>query len=424
VLLIAPALWNGFPLLQYDTGGYLARWFEGYLVPSRPGMYGLILLAGAWGNFWPVLIAQAAVTVWVLHLVLRAHGFARPWILLGVVTTLSVFTTLPWLSAILLTDILCGLGVLALYLVLARADDLRRAERWGLIALIAVAGATHSATYAVFLALLACAVIWHTQAGSPVTLKRLRNGAIALALGAVMTFAANFAVSGTIAWTPGGAALSFGRMLQDGIVTRYLNDRCPDPRFRLCDYRDELPLDADMFFWGNPIFIKLGRFAGLGREMQTIAIESLTAYPLLQLKSVVLDTGRQIVDVRSGEGVLNSIWHTYAIIERYTPWATPQMKAAHQQRGDISFTAINTLHYPLALLAILALPGILIVLRQRRFAAVRDMALMMVLAVLANAAICGVFSNPHDRYGARVVWLASLTVLVAALTALRPAKHG
>ena len=28
-LLIAPAVWNGFPLLQYDTGGYLAPWYEG-----------------------------------------------------------------------------------------------------------------------------------------------------------------------------------------------------------------------------------------------------------------------------------------------------------------------------------------------------------------------------------------------------------
>jgi hypothetical protein len=25
LLLQAPAVWNGFPLLQYDTGGYLAR---------------------------------------------------------------------------------------------------------------------------------------------------------------------------------------------------------------------------------------------------------------------------------------------------------------------------------------------------------------------------------------------------------------
>src|SRR5476651_2197482 len=35
VILLAPALWNRFSLLEYDTGGYLARWFEGYLVPSR-----------------------------------------------------------------------------------------------------------------------------------------------------------------------------------------------------------------------------------------------------------------------------------------------------------------------------------------------------------------------------------------------------
>ena len=35
-LLIAPALWNGFPLLQYDTGGYLARWYEGTWCRAAP----------------------------------------------------------------------------------------------------------------------------------------------------------------------------------------------------------------------------------------------------------------------------------------------------------------------------------------------------------------------------------------------------
>ena len=40
-LLLAPALWNSYPLLQYDTGGYLARWYEGYLVPSRSTVFGL-----------------------------------------------------------------------------------------------------------------------------------------------------------------------------------------------------------------------------------------------------------------------------------------------------------------------------------------------------------------------------------------------
>ena len=37
----------------------------------------------------------------------------------------------------------------------------------------------------------------------------------------------------------------------------------------------ELPRNADAWFWGNPVFIKLGRFAGLGDEMGRIALESL-----------------------------------------------------------------------------------------------------------------------------------------------------
>jgi hypothetical protein len=31
------------------------------------------------------------------------------------------------------------------------------------------------------------------------------------------------------------------------------------------------------------------------------------------------------------------------------------------------------------------------------------------VAILANAFICGVLSGPHDRYGARIVWIATLT---------------
>jgi hypothetical protein len=204
-------------------------------------------------------------------------------------------------------------------------------------------------------------------------------------------------------------------------VARYLDDHCPDPRFKLCSYRAELPRDADEFFWGNSVFDRLGRFAGLGKEMETIALESAIAYPGLQLKSVIEDTARQLIEVRTGEGVLNSIWHTYAIIKKFIPWAVPAMQAARQQRGDLHVEPLNVLHYPLALLALAALPTLLL-LRAARFAAVRELAAAISFAVLANATICGVFSNPHDRYGARIVWLAGLTALLAIVTAIRPPK--
>jgi len=42
------------------------------------------------------------------------------------------------------------------------------------------------------------------------------------------------------------------------------------------------------------------------------------------------------------------------------------------------------------------------------------LAATVALAMLGNAFICGVISGPHDRYGARLVWLATFTVLIAA----------
>jgi hypothetical protein len=416
-LLSAPAIWNRFPLLQYDTGGYLARWYEPYLVPSRAVAYGLILNAGAPLSFWPVMLGQSALTVWVVALIMRVHGLGgRPGLLAGIVAALSIFSTLPWLTSILLTDIFAGLAVLALYLLLLRANELSGREQAGLVALVAVSVATHSATIAVLLMLLAGAALLSLAAPSRLPRRRLGIGVLAIALGAALVFAANATVTKRLTWTPGGFALSFGRMLQDGIVKKYLDEHCPQARLVLCAYKDDLPRDADEWFWGSPLFDKLGRFAGLDAEMERIALASLAEYPLLQIKTAAIATARQLIDVRTGEGVVNSIWHTYGIIERYRPGLTADMRAARQQRGEIDFTIINRVHYPVALAGLLLLPligGYL--LGRRDVSEIGELATACLLALLANAFICGTLSNPHDRYGARLIWLAVTAAAVAAV---------
>jgi len=416
-LLSAPAIWNRFPLLQYDTGGYLARWYEPYLVPSRAVAYGLILNAGATLSFWPVVLGQCALTVWVIALIMRVHGLGgRPGLLAGIVAALSVFSTLPWLTSILLTDIFAGLAVLALYLLLLRANDLSGREQAGLVTLIAVAVATHSATIAVLLMLLAGAALLSLAAPGRLPRRRLGNGALAVALGAALVFAANATVTKRLIWTPGGFALSFGRMLQDGIVKKYLDEHCPQARLVLCAYKDQLPRDADEWFWGSPLFDKLGRFAGLDAEMERIALASLAEYPLLQIKTAAIATARQLIDVRTGEGVVNSIWHTYGIIERYRPGLIPDMRAARQQRGEIDFTVINRVHYPVALACLLLLPLIGgYVLRRKDMSAIGELVTVCLFALLANAFVCGTLSNPHDRYGARLIWLAVTAAVIAAV---------
>ena len=427
LLLLTPALWNGFPLLEYDTGGYLARWYEGTLEVSRSTVYGLFLVVLARPDFWPAVIVQSGLTVWVIALVLRAQGLGgRPIVLLVTIGVLSLTTTLPWLAGVLLTDVFAGLGVLALYLLVLRGDTLAAWERVGLIVLVAFSAASHSATLVLLLGLLAVAfavsLVWRRL----IPLAGLARGAASLVLGAVMLLAANYAVAGRLAWTPGGIALSFGRMLQDGIVARFLAEHCPDSRFRLCEHQAELPRTADEFFWGESIFDRLGRFDGLGQEMRTIVIESLKAYPLWQIEAALVASSRQLLKVASGEGVLASIWHTHGMIEHFEPSALPAMRAARQQKGELDFTLINKVHVPVALASMALLAGIIgfrLVRRHRDLGAPASgdpwrngylpFAITIGIAILGNAMVCGVFANPHDRYGARIVWLATLAIAIA-----------
>ena len=414
-LLVAPALWNGFALLHWDSGGYLARWYEGTLETSRAVVYGLILTAGVPLSFWPVLLLQAAATLWVVALTLRTHGLGnRPLLLLGIVAALSIATALPWLTSMLLTDIFAGLGVLAFYLLLLRNEAIGGAERIGLIVLIVISAATHNATLAVLLGLLAAAAVLCLIDRRRLPLVGLGRGLAALALGAVLLLSADFTVAKRLAWTPGGFTFAFGRMLQDGIVKKYLDRHCPDPALQLCAYKDQLPEDADVWFWGSDLFDKLGRFAGLGQEMEKIAVESVIDYPALQAKTALVATSRQLIAVHTGDGVLATLWHTYAIMEKFTPQLVPVMRAARQQQGEISFTAINELHYPLALIAMALLPVIVWLARRKTIpAAIGELAATVALALMGNAFVCGALSIPHDRYGARMVWLAVFAVLLA-----------
>ncbi|MGE4559287.1 MAG: hypothetical protein AB7E77_03720, partial [Desulfobulbus sp.] len=74
-LLQAPALWNGYPLVFYDTGGYVEAALNRYLVPGRSLFYGLFLQLFSldWRSFWGVTIVQAACTLWLIHLLWRTH---------------------------------------------------------------------------------------------------------------------------------------------------------------------------------------------------------------------------------------------------------------------------------------------------------------------------------------------------------------
>jgi hypothetical protein len=414
--LIAPALWNGYPLLQYDTGGYLARWYEGYLVPSRSTAYGIYLHLGEASHFWLNLGAQALAVMWIVQATLRVFAIVRPLQIAAIVFGLGATTALPVLSSLLLTDIFAGLSVLTLFLLVFHGNRFSKLESLFLFLFTSFAASTHSATLGVLFGLCCAGWILRPWLPARLTIRGLIRGSLTIVSGAALLLAANFALSGQLAWTPGGSGVAFGRMLQDGFVKRYLDDYCPAEKLKLCPYRNQLPATGDGFLWGKSAFNDLGRFKGLGDEMAYIAWHSLLAYPAAQSEAAVRATATQLVSVATGEGSNNWLAHTYGIFERYLPQEVPAVRNAHQQHWEFDFTAINRIHVPVALLSMLLLAVILIdAARRRRLDDITLLASTVALALLGNAFLCGVLSGPHDRYGARIVWVATLVVIIVGI---------
>ncbi len=416
LMLLTPALWNGYPLLQWDTGGYLARWYEGYLVPSRSTTFGLYLHFGEDSSFWINLGIQAVATLWILQLTLRVLGMSQPLRLLAISLGLSLTTSLPWLASTLFTDIFAGLAVLALFILVVHGKRTSIPEKCLLCGLAAFSAASHSATLGVLLGL--CCIGWIARPflQERLSFAGLTQGSLTIVAGAVLLLSTNYAFSGKLAWTPGGYGVAFGRMLQDGIVAQYLRDHCPTQSFKLCPYRDRLPATADQFLWGSSMFNTLGRFQGLNDEMSHIVLHSLTEYPAWQAEAALTGTAQQLISVGTGEGIGVWLGHTYGIIERFLPAQVKPMRAAQQQRWRFDFTAINQIHVPVALasiflVAILFGHGVL----RRPFDDVTLLAGAVTFAILGNAFICAAISGPHDRYGARMAWLATMVMLIAAI---------
>jgi hypothetical protein len=314
----------------------------------------------------------------------------------------------------LLTDIFAGLSVLSLFILVIAGERISGLERGALFVFTAFAAATHSATLGVLVGL--CLVGWvaYPFLRQRIPLAGLAQGSLTIVAGSLMLLSANYALSGTWAWTPGGYGVAFGRMMQDGIVARFLGDHCPREKFKLCPYRNQLPATADEFLWGGSMFNSLGRFEGMNDEMGYIVEHSLADYPAWQTQAALTAMGEQLLHVATGEGTSGWIPHTYGIIERYIPSQVKPMRAARQQHWDIHFEYVNWLHVPVALASMLALVALLAhALKSRRLDDLTLLATTVTLALLGNAFICGVISGPHDRYGARMVWLATFVVLMA-----------
>jgi hypothetical protein len=244
--------------------------------------------------------------------------------------------------------------------------------------------------------------------------------AAAVAVGIVTALASNYVIAGQFAFTPGGSNFLFARLVHTGIATDFLADHCPDPALQLCRYRHDLPKLGEEWLWepDSPLNRDLGGWEAFSPEARRIVIDSLRDYPLAHIGAAVNGAARQFVTFDTGDGLVSWTWNTHHEIERLAPQFVPAFKAARQQQDGFDLAAVNLVHIPVAVAALLCLPIVVVAARRRVLAGrvpaeAATLAGFVLVVLLGNALICGALSVTNGRYQSRVIWLAPLAVAVA-----------
>ena len=160
--LLLPALWNGFALVFFDTGGYVRRVLEMELTPGRSLFYGLFLWTSsfAWWSFYGPILVQVAATVWFIYLLLRCHDLSHgPWLTALFCSILALVTGVAWSAAQLMPDALVPLIAVALWLLGFCRQKLTGMERFGVAALALLGLLSHMSGLALAIGLLLVIVL-------------------------------------------------------------------------------------------------------------------------------------------------------------------------------------------------------------------------------------------------------------------------
>jgi hypothetical protein len=411
-----PAVWNGFPLMFDDVGGYLERWPTGSLGLDRSAVYGLTLWATRSAAFVPVIVLQALVTAFVIDRAIAAFVPTGPrWVLSVAVAAIAATSGVALSVCKPIPDAWAAPAVLALHLLAWHAASLAKWEHAALAAIVVFAGAAHMATFGVLAGLSVLCALARLARRRIGFAPRIGVAIVAVWSGPLLMLVGNVMVVGQLTLGADGEIFLFSRMVEDGMAADILAQECPRADWQLCGYRNALPTNAEAFaFDGESPLRKIGGAADprARAEIAAIIARSLAQHPLAHATRAAELTAGQFVDVGTG-GAIEPLMsgHTRAMLVRYAPALVAGFDAARQQTGDVDLSGWSDwVVVPLSVAASLALPAIAVRIWRsgRRRAAM--LPAMLFVALVGNAAICGVVAGSNDRYQARLAWLAPLAI--------------
>ncbi len=419
LLLIWPALRNGYPLMFSDTGPLLEMGLEPSIGWDKPWIYGPFLALCWRTTLWLPLAAQALLVSWVLWLTQAALGGRQVRLHLALCAVLAVGSAAPWFTSLLMPDVFTPVAVLCLFVLAFGGDRLSRIELAGATVLGSVAVAAHLAHLILAAGCIAALALVQWRPGWR-SLWRLWRPAVPLAAALAMLLLTNAVGNRVLGISPYGSVFALARLVGDGPGRAYLDRACPDPKLRLCAWQGRLSADSDEFLWHpqGPLWADGFGPTRFAPEAARLVPAIIAAYPLDTLRGAAANTLRQLLRVQVGDTLVPDHLDI-AVLPRLRPYLPAaeiaRYQAALQPRGLFRDAAAPFLIVHAVLLAAGAVGSVAVMLRcWRTRRPLAGLAAVVLTALLANAFATGALSGPHDRYQARLAWLVLLAPLAYA----------
>ena len=440
-------VFHGVPILNWEDAQYRMTHADGgdeepvhNQDGARSAYYGFSLyVIQSIGTLWLFAFTQAVTAAGLIYAFWRASApRAQAWTYLALMGGLASASTLPVFTGFAMPDVFAGFAALSTILLMVYPDRFRWPAQIVLWFLLAAAMNFHMSNLITSMGLTAAsllALVWFKAPWGDL-IKR----ALTVLLAAMVAVAASTAYAKMVQWRSGDELghppFLTARVLADGPGRNYLTHACKTGSpFVICAFK-WLPLDdSEDILWSDDnergIF-NLSEFR-LRQQMEhqdsKFALASTLYDPLGQMKVSLDNWRKQVFNIRLDEPLLNPgfylhdpYWKTTNLPKLIkstgshcgrTPgncavWFDPETLAVID--GVIAFLAAGYAGFRLYRINFIAMWA------RRDFddAVFRASiaAVLMLTAVILNAAVCGAISGPFPRYQARIIWLFTAAALL------------
>ena len=330
---------------------------------------------------------------------------------------LVFLTPLPFYASMLMPDVYSGLLILMLVLAFVSWTKLSWRERVLLTFGMAVFATFHTSNLLIAIALAIVAVVLETFRGRRLSLKAMIPAAIAtpaVIAALVGSVAFNAAVLAALDQPPMSPPFLSARITAAGPGERYLDNICENRRdaFELCNHRGRLSQWSDAFLWGQDehgLFqlatpAQQRRMANEDKEFYlAVARYDPLGVAIASLKSTVLQlVSFSLLEFNVTAGALPAPEAKYPPAIGQAIDETLAARSKMPTRFTVLVTVLSSIASIMGIVWIAVNAGARL---WRERPEIIRLTVLILVAIIINATICGSFSGAHPRYQMRLIWL-------------------